>query len=235
VGDDRERSLHPQSPIPYTRLVIAFKSAAEIEAAIPSVVLHLVRQGLIAYPTETVYGLGSAVNNEAVSKLSDLKGREPGKPFLLLVSDLAMLKSVRLRLPDKADRLATAFWPGPLTLVLPGGEGVMPDAVRGPEGGIAVRWTSHEGIARLIRTLGSPITSTSANRPRQPPAVDGASVQHDFAEAESTGELMILDAGTLTPSQPSTLVDCTGSRPRVIRHGAIAPERLRTIVPALEG
>jgi L-threonylcarbamoyladenylate synthase len=215
--------------------VIPFRTDAEIDAAIPDVVLHLVRHGLIAYPTETVYGLGSAVHNEAVARLSDLKGREAGKPFLLLVSDLKMLKAVRLRLPDKADRLATAFWPGPLTLVLPGGEGVMPDAVRGPEGGIAVRWTSHQGIARLVRTLGSPITSTSANRPRQPPAVDGASVQHDFAEAETKGELMILDAGTLTPSQPSTLVDCTRPRPRVIRNGAIAADRLRTIVPDLEG
>lgn len=215
--------------------MISFRTDAEIDAAVPEVVLHLVRHGLIAYPTETVYGLGSAVNNEAVARLSDLKGREPGKPFLLLVSDLKMLKAVRLRLPDKADRLATAFWPGPLTLVLPGGEGVMPDAVRGPEGGIAVRWTSHQGIARLVRTLGSPITSTSANRPRHAPAVDGAGVQHDFAEAETKGELMILDAGTLTPSQPSTLVDCTGPRPRVIRNGAIPPDRLRTIVPDLEG
>ena len=215
--------------------MIPFRTDADIDAAVPEVVLHLVRHGLIAYPTETVYGLGSAVNNEAVAQLSELKGREPGKPFLLLVSDMAMLKSVRLRLPDKADRLASAFWPGPLTLVLPGGEGVMPEAVRGPEGGIAVRWTSHAGIARLVRTLGSPITSTSANRPRRPPAVDGASVQQDFAESERKGELLILDAGTLTPSQPSTLVDCTGPRPRVIRNGAIPPDRLRTIVPDLEG
>lgn len=215
--------------------MISFATEAEVTRAIPDVVLHLVRQGLIAYPTETVYGLGSAVGKEAVTKLAALKGREPGKPFLLLVSDMAMLQGVRLRLPDAADRLASAFWPGALTLVLPGGEGVLPSGLRGPEGGIAVRWTSHQGIARLIRTLGSPITSTSANRPRQPPALDANGVQHDFGAAERKGELMILDAGTLTPSQPSTLVDCTGSRPRVIRVGAIPPDRLRAIVPALEG
>jgi L-threonylcarbamoyladenylate synthase len=144
-----------------------------------------------------------------------------------------MLKSVRLRMPEAADRLATAFWPGPLTLVLPGGEGALPDVLRGPEGGIAVRWTSHAGIAELTRTLGSPITSTSANRPRQAPAMDGAGVQHDFADAEKSGDLMILDAGRLTSSPPSTLVDCTGSAPRVIRMGAIPAEQLRAIVPSV--
>jgi len=215
--------------------VIPFRTDAEIAKAIPDVVLHLVRQGLIAYPTETVYGFGSAASKEAVAKLSLLKGREPGKPFLLLVSGLAMLGAAGLRLPDAADRLATAFWPGPLTLVLPGGEGTLPPVLRGPEGGIAVRWTSHRGIARLIETLGSPISSTSANRPRQPPAVDGAAVQRDFAAAEQSGNLLILDAGRLEPSPPSTLVDCTGSAPRVIRIGAIAPDSLRAIVPSVEG
>lgn len=215
--------------------MIPFKTAAEIDRAIPDVVLHLVRQGLIAYPTETVYGFGSAASKEAVHRLAALKGREPGKPFLLLVSGLEMLSGVGVRLPDAADRLATAFWPGPLTLVLPGGEGALPGELRGPEGGVAVRWTSHAGIARLITTLGSPITSTSANRPRQPPAMDGASVRADFGAAVERGELLVLDAGPLTPSPPSTLVDCTGVAPRVIRIGAIAPDRLRSIVPSLTG
>ncbi|HEY2804902.1 MAG TPA: L-threonylcarbamoyladenylate synthase [Gemmatimonadales bacterium] len=215
--------------------MIPFRTDEEITRAIPEVVLHLVRHGLIAYPTETVYGFGSSASTEAVNSLSALKGREPGKPFLLLVSDLSMVFGVGLRLPDAADRLATAFWPGPLTLVLPGGEGRLPQVLRGPEGGIAVRWTSHAGVARLVKTLGSPITSTSANRPRTPPAMDGASVTADFAAAVASGDLLVLDAGKLTPSPPSTLVDCTGSQPRVIRVGAIAPDRLRSIVPSLVG
>lgn len=215
--------------------MIPFRTDAEIDRAIPEVVLHLVRQGLIAYPTETVYGFGSSASREAVSSLAHLKGREPGKPFLLLVSDLAMLGGVGLRLPDAADRLASAFWPGPLTMVLPGGEGRLPDLLRGPEGGVAVRWTSHQGVARLVKTLGSPITSTSANRPRTPPAMDGAAVTHDFGDAVASGQLLVLDAGRLTPSQPSTLVDCTGSTPKVIRVGAIDPDRLRSIVPNIAG
>ena len=167
------------------------------------------------------------------SRLAALKGREPGKPFLLLVSDLAMLSGVGLRMTDAAERLAAAFWPGPLTLVLPGGEGVLPNVLRGPEGGVAVRWTSHPGIARLIATLGSPITSTSANRPRQPPALDAAGVAADFEPAVRARELLVLDAGRLTPSPPSTLVDCTGGFPRVIRKGALEPGALRAIVPAV--
>jgi L-threonylcarbamoyladenylate synthase len=216
-------------------VTIPFKTPAEIDAAIPTVVLHLVRHGLIAYPTETVYGFGSAASKEAVYKLAALKGREPGKPFLLLVSGIEMLARVGVRLPDAADRLATAFWPGPLTLVLPGGERDLPDVLRGPEGGVAVRWTSHAGIAKLVKTLGSPITSTSANRPRTPPAMDGATVKAEFPDAVARKELMVLEAGPLVPSPPSTLVDCTGVAPRVIRIGAIAPDKLRAIVPSLMG
>jgi len=214
--------------------VIPFHTPDEVTRAIPDVVLHLARRGLIAYPTETVYGLGSTTSPEAVLRLSALKGREPGKPFLLLVADLAMLSATGLRITDAAARLAAAFWPGPLTLVLPGGEGFLPDALRGPEGGIAVRWTSHAGTARLIAALGSPITSTSANRPKQPGAMTGAEAVAIFADSEREGRLLVLDAGRLENSPPSTLVDCTGRTPRVVRAGALPPPRLKAIVPTLE-
>ena len=213
--------------------MIPYRTEAEIAAAIPPVVGHLVRQGVIGYPTETVYGLGSTVWAGAVSRLAALKGREPGKPFLLLVAGPDMLREVGLRLTDAADRFASAFWPGPLTLVLPGGEGRLPDILRGPEGGIAVRWTSHAGIARLIATLGSPITSTSANRPGEPAAMDPAEVAAIFAPAAAGGDLLLLDAGRLAASPPSTVVDCTGVTPRLIRRGALEPSRLQAIVPAL--
>lgn len=215
--------------------MIPYRTPEQISASIPEIVLHLVRGGLIAYPTETVYGLGSTAAAPAVARLAKLKGRDPNKPFLLLVSGLEMLHGVGLRLTDTAERLAAAFWPGPLTMVLPGGEGVLPQVLRGPEGGIAARWTSHEPISRLIEALGSPITSTSANRPRQPPALEGAEAAEYFKEEMKAGELMVLDAGRLNPSPPSTLVDCTGVQPRIIRVGAIPPERLRSIVPAIEG
>jgi len=215
--------------------VIAYRTPAEVAAALPAVVTHLARRGLIAYPTETVYGFGSVTAAPAVERLAALKGREPGKPFLVLVADRRMLADVGLRLTDAAERFAAAFWPGPLTLVLPGGEGRLPDTLRGPEGGVAVRWTSHPGAAQLIQTLGSPITSTSANRPGQPSLMEAPAIEQSFAPAVAEGTLLVLDAGPLPDSPPSTLIDCTGTAPRLVREGAIPRGRLTSIVPALAG
>lgn len=213
--------------------MMPFRTAADVEAAIPGVLRHLVRGGLIAYPTETVYGFGSLVSPLPVDRLALLKVRPSGKPFLVLVTGIGMLEGIRLRLTDAAERFAAAFWPGPLTLVLPGGEGVVPDTLRGPEGGVAARWTSHAGIGRLIATIGSPLTSTSANRTGEPAALDAASIAQAFAAEVGRGELLVLDAGVLAPSPPSTVIDCTGLAPRVIRGGAISAETLRSIVPGL--
>jgi len=214
--------------------VIPFRTEPAVAAALPAVVTHLARRGLVAYPTETVYGFGSIVASPAVDRLCVLKGREPGKPFLVLVSDRRMLAGIGLRLTDAAERFAAAFWPGPLTLVLPGGEGLLPDTLRGPEGGVAVRWTSHPGAARIIATLGSPITSTSANRPGRPSLMDAPDIERDFAPAVADGTLLVLDAGRLPTSPPSTLIDCTGPAPRVLREGALPRARLAAIVPGLE-
>ena len=213
--------------------MIPFLTEAEVTAAIPAAVTHLSRRGVIAYPTETIYGFGSTTDAVAVDRVAQLKGRAPGKPFLLLVTGREMGAAVGLRLSEAAERLAAAFWPGPLTLVLPGGERRLPDVLRGPEGGVAVRWTSHPGAARLVATLGSPITSTSANLPRQEPALHGTEVEARFGAAVASGRLLVLDAGALVPSPPSTLVDCTGSAPRLVREGAISGAALRSVVPGL--
>jgi L-threonylcarbamoyladenylate synthase len=213
--------------------VIPFRTPGEIAAAIPAAIRHLSRRGVIAYPTETIYGFGSTTDAVAVDRVAQLKGRAPGKPFLLLVTGREMVSRVGLRLPDAAERLAAAFWPGPLTLVLPGGEHFLPDVLRGPEGGVAVRWTSHPGAAKVVQMLGSPITSTSANRPRNPPAVDGAEVEELFGDEVKQGRLLVLDAGLLVPSPASTLVDCTGSAPRLVREGAVSAAALRSVVPSV--
>ena len=150
------------SPLPPS---LPFRTDQEVAAAVERAVAHLARGGLIAYPTETVYGLGSRAREAEVQALARLKGRRPDKPFLLLVADREMAEAQGLAFNEAASAMARAFWPGPLTLVLPGGSGRLPDALRGPEGGIAVRWTSHRGMARLVGALGEPVTSTSA-RPR---------------------------------------------------------------------
>src|ERR687890_907953 len=151
-------------------MILPFQTEEEITQAIPQVSRHLHAGKLLAYPTETVYGLGSAPTEPAVAALARLKGRPQGKPFLLLISGRRMAESWGLVFSPSATALSDAFWPGPLTLVLRGGEGRLPDQLRGREGGIAVRHTSHAGVARLISALGRPLTSTSANRPGLPPA-----------------------------------------------------------------
>lgn len=215
--------------------VVPFWSPAEIEAALAPVIAHLQAGRVLAYPTETVYGFGGAVDHDAVEQLVALKGRPPGKPFLLLVSSSEMVARLDLHLAQYAAGLAARHWPGPLTLVLPGGEGRIPARLRGPEGGVAVRWTSHPGIARLLDAYGDPITSTSANRPGVPPATAASEVVEQWNDAIARERLMVLDGGRLTDSPPSTVVDCTGPRPRVIRPGAIAAATLRESVPDLIG
>ena len=216
-------------------VVTPFWSEAEVQAALTPVVTHLQDRGVLAYPTETVYGFGTMVDFESVEKLVTLKRRPAAKPFLLLVSNSAMLTRLGLALSAQAAHLAARHWPGPLTLVLPGGEGQLPPRLRGPEGGIAVRWTPHQGLQRLITALGSPLTSTSANRPGVPPAMRAGEVVEQWTAEINRGLLMVLDGGTLPPSPPSTVVDCTGRRLRVIRPGAISAAILRDTVPDLLG
>ena len=212
---------------------IPFRTAAQVEAALAPTVAHLRAGGLIAYPTETVYGVGSRPLEADVVALQRLKVRRPDKPFLLLVSDRDMAEAQGLGFSAAASALARAFWPGPLSLVLPGGSGQLPDLLRGPEGGIAVRWTSHRGMAQLVQVLGEPITSTSANLPGQPPAPGAAAIIRDFADAVAAGTLLVLDGGVLGNSPPSTVVDCTQPEPRLVREGALTLEELRRAVGRL--
>ncbi|MHB0949896.1 MAG: L-threonylcarbamoyladenylate synthase, partial [Gemmatimonadaceae bacterium] len=104
---------------------------------------HLEARGILGYPTETVYGFGSAIDRESVATLVAMKRRPVGKPFLLLVAGSDMLARLDLALPTYPAAMAARHWPGPLTLVLAGGDRRVPPQLRGPEGGVAVRWTSH--------------------------------------------------------------------------------------------
>jgi L-threonylcarbamoyladenylate synthase len=214
---------------------IPFWSSEEIEAAVRPALAQIEARRVLAYPTETVYGFGGGIDRDSVDALVALKHRPPGKPFLLLIAGPDMIDRLDLKLPTYAANLVARHWPGPLTLVLPGGERRVPDRLRGPEGGVAVRWTSHPAVQRLIRAHGDAITSTSANRPGVPPAVSAAEILSQWGDAVARGTLRVLDGGTLTPSKPSTVLDCTGRRPRVIRPGEISAATLRRSVPQLIG
>jgi len=216
-------------------LGIPFWSDDEIAAGIRPALEQIELRRVLAYPTETVYGFGGGIDRDSVSALIRLKGRPKGKPFLLLIAGSDMLERLDLRLPSYASNLAARFWPGPLTLVLPGGKRRVPESLRGPEGGIAVRWTPHRGLQHLIRAHGDAITSTSANRPGVPPAVSAGEIRQQWSSAIARGALRVLDGGTLPPSAPSTVVDCTGRAPRVIRPGEIPATTLREFAPQLIG
>jgi L-threonylcarbamoyladenylate synthase len=216
-------------------LSLPFWSLEEVDAALGPAIAHLEARRILAYPTETVYGFGGAIDRESVAALVALKRRPPGKPFLLLVAGSDMLARLDLRFPTYAAAMAARHWPGPLTLVLPGGDRRVAPQLRGPEGGVAVRWTSHLGIQRLIRTYGQAITSTSANRPGVPPATSSPEIVSQWAEVIARGTLLVLDGGRLQMSPPSTVVDCTGRRPRVIRPGAIPASVLRESAAQLIG
>jgi L-threonylcarbamoyladenylate synthase len=216
-------------------LSIPFWSREEVEAALRLALAHIEERRVLAYPTETVYGFGGGIDRDSVDALVALKSRPPGKPFLLLIAGPDMIERLGLSLPSYATPLVAKHWPGPLTMVLSGGDKRVPDKLRGPEGGVAVRWTSHPGVARLIRAHGDAITSTSANRPGVPPAKSATEILEQWGDAVARGKLRVLDAGTLTPSQPSTVLDCTGRRPRVIRPGAIPAATLRQSVANLIG
>lgn len=187
---------------------------------------HLREGGLIAYPTETVYGFGCVLRDDALRRLGDLKRRAADRPFLLLTPSRERVAD--LRWTERARILADAFWPGPLTLVLADPEGLYPGRVRGSTGGVAVRRTPHPAASTLVERLGDPLTSTSANEPGAAPARTADEAERAVrALGGDPAEVWILDGGTLSASPPSTIVDCTDEqRAVVVRAGAIPPRRL---------
>jgi len=204
-----------------------------LDAVLPDVVLHLRRGGVIGYPTETVYGLGGTTSASAITRVRALKSRDPGKPLLLLVSGVEQV--AELRWTDSARELAQAFWPGPLTLVLEDPRGIFPPGVR-HEGthAVGVRVSPHPLVARLLAELGGPLTSTSLNAPGAPAATSGAEAL-EVVRRLGGHDVLVLDGGALASSKPSSVVDCTGTKPVVIREGALPTSRLRRAVPEIEG
>jgi|GEM_PF-25125 len=199
--------------------VIPFRTARDRARNAPRVAAHLRAGGLIAYPTETVYGIGCALDSDALERLATLKGRTDDEPFLLLVEDTSMVSGVVWS--EMARRLAATFWPGPLTIVVEAKPDHFPKWVLGEGGAIALRSSPHPAVQTILNELGAPITSTSANRAGEIPATSANGVLERWAELGAPADLWILDGGPLPPSAPSTIVDCTSSRPALLREGVI--------------
>lgn len=194
------------------------------------VAAHLTDGGILAYPTETVYGLGGRVDDGVIQRLQALKGRGVQRPFLVLVRSAS---SVKLDWTNDAEALSRRFWPGPLTLVLEDPLRRFPSGVRSEAGGVAVRVSPHPFVARLMERWGRPLLSTSANRPGEAPALEVAGVEEVLDGRDELGPFLIADGGRLSPSPPSTVVDCTQAPPVLLREGALSFEALRGVVPGL--
>jgi L-threonylcarbamoyladenylate synthase len=176
-----------------------------------------IRRGeIVAYPTETFYGLAvDALDPAALDRLFALKGRDGEKTSALLVADLAMFGTLCTEVPARARELAAAHWPGPLTLALPARADLPTAIVR--EGFVAARVSSHPLAEALVALAGRPITATSANPTGAAPARTAAEVRDHFGiEA-----LHLLDGGQTPGGAPSTLVRLRGHAVEVLRKGAI--------------
>lgn len=195
------------------------------------VLAHLEKGRLLAYPTETIYGLGGSVTSEAVRKVQTLKARDGSKPLLVLVDGPEAVAA--LAWSEAARTLARAFWPGALTLVLKDSNHIFPVGIRSERtDGVGVRVSPHPFVRRLLAAYGRPITSTSLNVPGTRPARTGREALEVAGEL-GPDEILVLDGGTLPPSLPSTVVDCTGPVPIVLREGSIPTGRLRCAIPEI--
>lgn len=212
------------------RRVLDWRAGDPDPEEVEAVVRHLREGGLLAYPTETVYGFGCALRKEALERLRGLKEREADRPFLLLVPDRESVEE--LEWTPEARELADVFWPGALTLVLRDPGGRFPAGVRSPAGTVAVRRSPHALVRRIVEVLGEPLTSTSANPPGGEPALSAEEAGEAAGAAGAGEDLWVVDGGRLPPSEPSTIVDCTGEgAPRVVRAGAVPPGRLGCALP----
>lgn len=188
----------------------------------------LLRQGqVVAFPTETVYGLGAdAMNEEAVLKIFAAKERPADNPLIVHVADAAQLQGICI-VSDAARRLMDAYWPGPLTLLLPKDPRV-PDATTAGLASVGVRCPRHPDALRLLRACRLPIAAPSANRSGRPSPTAAAHVLEDMQ-----GRIpLILDGGSSDVGVESTVLDLTGEIPCVLRPGAITPEMIAAVAGA---
>jgi L-threonylcarbamoyladenylate synthase len=194
----------------------------EIEKAV-----ELLKAGkLVAFPTDTVYGVGADVfNDEAVEQIFAAKKREPDKPLQVLIASKSDLQIIARTQSDALDRLASEFWPGPLTIVMPAREG-FPRRVSCGRDTIGVRMPANAIALKLIEAFGGPVAATSANVSGLPDPVDAEGVMEYLG-----GKIhLIIDGGSTPGNVPSTVLDISVHPPVVIRQGKLRFEDLKRVL-----
>lgn len=194
-------------------------AAAIIEAA-----SILKSGGIVAFPTETVYGLGAdAANPSAVARIFEIKGRPRFDPLIVHVSSIDEAKALWARCPAIADKLMRRFWPGPLTLVLPKTQRI-PDIVTAGLASVAIRMPNHPVAKTLIIEAGRALAAPSANRFGHPSPTTAQAVEEELGK-----EILILDGGPSRVGVESTVIAFEGEKPRLLRPGGLALEELTSV------
>lgn len=182
--------------------------------------------GLVAIPTETVYGLGAnGLDEAAVAKIFAAKGRPQDNPLILHVADAADIEKFCHSIPQAAYLLAEKFWPGPLTMVLPARDCV-PKRTTGGLDTVAVRCPDNDVTRQIIRLAGVPVAAPSANISGKPSTTTAQHVLHDHDGRINA----VVDGGPCRVGLESTIVDLTGDRPRLLRPGGVTPEQLLEVL-----
>lgn len=199
---------------------------AQQRAAIDDALAALRAGEAVVYPTETFYALGAdALSPAALKRLFEIKGREPGKPVALIAADAAMAFGVAREVPAEARVLAEAFWPGPLTLVLPARDGI-DEALLNADGGVGIRVSPHPMARAVAAGLGRPLTATSANLSGEPPAAELSQAEHALGAKVS----IYVDGGRLAGGAPSTVVVAGPAGIRIVRSGAVSESEIAAVL-----
>jgi len=182
--------------------------------------------GLVAFATETVYGLGAdATNALAIQKIFDAKGRPSTNPLIVHVADVEIAKRHTTAWPLAADQLAEKFWPGPLTLVLPKSPAIVAEVTAG-RGTVGLRVPNHPLALELLRAFDGAVAAPSANRANHISPTSAADVKAELGDRVD----LILDGGPCAVGIESTVIDLTGDRPRILRPGGISREQIEKII-----
>jgi L-threonylcarbamoyladenylate synthase len=178
--------------------------------------------GLVAIPTDTLYGLAAdPFNRAAIDRVFMVKGRSDGQALALVAADLAQVLARLGEMSPVSRKIAARFWPGPLTILMTAPDALAP-RVAGGTGMVGVRVPDHRVAQELCRLTRSPLVATSANRSGRPPSRDADEVAAAFGDSID----LIVDSGPTPGGAPSTVVDVNGAAPRLIREGAISWERI---------
>ncbi|MEK7579829.1 MAG: L-threonylcarbamoyladenylate synthase [Patescibacteria group bacterium] len=184
--------------------------------------------GVIVYPTDTLYGLGTnALEAGPVERIFKIKARAKDKPLPIIVKNLNWAKELAY-IYEKEEKILKSVWPGPITVILPK-KNIVPSAVTAGKSGVALRISKNHFVDKLLGRFGYPLTATSANISGEEPSMKISEIVEVFKNVHNKPDL-IIDAGDLPQSEPSTVLDLTSDKPKILRVGPVKPETLRKIL-----